>query len=101
MCVLAPLCEFVMNAITVPFRVAVSSVEGWESLMHTTAKSVHSKRRTGMVVQKLSIWGVPKRTCFTNVRNMVSRKDDDSPLIVSVARAFHLSLYTLLGDDGF
>lgn len=90
-----------MNAIMVPSRVDVSSVEGWESLMHTTAKSAHSKRRTGMVVQKLSIWAVRKRTCFTNVRNMVLRKDDDSPLIVFVARAFYLPLYTILGNDGF
>lgn len=36
-----------------------------------------------------------------NVRNMVLRKDDDSPLIGFVARAFYLPLYTILGNDGF
>ncbi|TXG74411.1 hypothetical protein EZV62_002990 [Acer yangbiense] len=57
--------------------VDVLSAEEWEYLMPATAKNVPSKRKTGMVVQKLLIWGVPKQTCFTSVRNMVIRKDDD------------------------
>jgi len=69
-------CEYVMNATTGPFRVAVLSAEAWEFLMPTIAKSVHSRRKIGMVVQKLSIWVVPRQTCSMNGKNMVLRKDD-------------------------
>ena len=66
-----------MNATTDPFGVDMLSAVEWESLMLTTAKSVLSKRKTGMVVRKLLIWGVPKRTCSMSARNTVLRKDDD------------------------
>ena len=38
-----------------PFKVAVLFVEEWVFLMPTIAKSVHSRRKIGMDVQKLSI----------------------------------------------
>jgi hypothetical protein len=44
-----------MNATMDPFRVGVLSVEEWAFLMPTIAKSVHSRRKTGMDVQKLLI----------------------------------------------
>ncbi|KAK0587191.1 hypothetical protein LWI29_018832 [Acer saccharum] len=56
-------CTLVMNATTDPFRVDGLSAVECESPMLTTAKSVLSKRKTGMVVRKLLILGVPKRTC--------------------------------------
>lgn len=55
MCVLAHLCGFVMNATMDHSRAGVLSVEEWEFLMPTTAKSVRSKRKIGMVVLKLLI----------------------------------------------
>jgi len=55
MSALAHLFEFVMNATMGPFRVGVLSVEEWEFLMPTTAKSVRSRRKIGMDVQKLLI----------------------------------------------
>lgn len=57
-------------------RCVICSVEEWGFLTPTIAKSAHSRRKTGMVVQKLSIWGALRQICFTNVKNMVSRKDD-------------------------
>lgn len=44
--------------------------------MRTTVKSVRFKRRTVMVVQRLSIWEVRKLTYSTKERNTGSRKDD-------------------------
>ena len=55
MCALAHLFGFVMNATMDPSKVAVLFVEEWEFLMPTIAKSVHSRRKIGMDVQKLSI----------------------------------------------
>lgn len=66
-----------MNATTDRFRVGVLSVEDSEFLMPTIAKSVHSRRKIGMDVQRSSTWGVRKQISFTNGRNMVSRRDDD------------------------
>ena len=76
MCALAHSCEFAMNATMDPFRVAVSSVEEWESLMPTIARSAHSRRKIEMAVQKLSIWEVPRQTCSMSVKSMVLRKGD-------------------------
>ncbi|KAI8523555.1 hypothetical protein RHMOL_Rhmol13G0083400 [Rhododendron molle] len=69
-------CGFVMNATMGPFRVVALSAEEWGFLTPTIAKSAHSKRQTGMVVQKLSTWGALRQICFTNVKYMVSRKVD-------------------------
>lgn len=55
MCVRAHLCGSVMSATMDPMKVAVSSVEEWEFLMHTTAKSAHNRRKIEMAVPKLSI----------------------------------------------
>lgn len=77
MCALARLWGFVMNATTDLFRVGVLSVEDSEFLMPTIAKSVHSRRKIGMDVQRSSTWGVRKQIFFTNGRNMVSRRDDE------------------------
>lgn len=63
-------------ATTGPFRAVALSVEEWGFLTPTIAKSAHSRRKTGMVVQKLSTRGALRQICFTNVKNMVSRKDD-------------------------
>ncbi|KAL6979079.1 hypothetical protein U1Q18_020745 [Sarracenia purpurea var. burkii] len=71
-----------MNATTDPSRAAVLSVEEWEFPMLTTAKSAHSRRKIGMVVPKLSIWGVPKLTCSTNGKNTVLRKDDSFCVVI-------------------
>ncbi|KAL0372783.1 UNVERIFIED_CONTAM: PHD finger-like domain-containing protein 5A [Sesamum calycinum] len=49
---LAPLSESAMNATMDRSKVAVSSVEGWGSPMHTIAKSAHSKKKIGMAVQR-------------------------------------------------
>ena len=76
MCVLARLFEFAMNATMDPFRDAVLFAEGLEFLMHTIARNARSRRKTGMVVQKLSIWGVPKQTCSMSAKNMDLRRDD-------------------------
>lgn len=53
MCDPAHLFEFVMNATMGPFRVDALYVEEWESLMLITVKSVHSRKKIGMAVQKL------------------------------------------------
>lgn len=66
-----------MNATTDRFRVDVLSVEDSEFLMRTIAKSVHSRRKIGMDVQRSSTWGVRKQISFTKGRNMVSRRDDE------------------------
>ncbi|KAJ4723466.1 hypothetical protein OWV82_006836 [Melia azedarach] len=58
----APLFEFAMIATMDLFRADVLSTEEWGSLMPTTAKSVRSKRMTGMAVPKLLIWEVPTLT---------------------------------------
>lgn len=75
MCALARWSEFVMSATTDHFRVAVSSVEEWESLMPTTVKSVPNKRKIGMGVLKSLILEVLRQICFMSARNMASRKD--------------------------
>ena len=80
MCVLAHWCGFAMSATMDPFRVVALSVEEWEFLMPTIAKSALSRRKIGTVVQKLSIWGVPKQICSMKGKNMVSRKDDSIEL---------------------
>jgi hypothetical protein len=67
MCALAHSCEYVMNATMDPFRVGVLSVEEWEFLMPTIAKSVHSRRKIGMDAPKLLIWGVPKQIYCINI----------------------------------
>ena len=98
MCALAHLCEYVTNATMDPFRVGVLSVEEWEFLMPTIAKSVHSRRKIGMDAPKLLIWGVPKQIYSMNVRNMVLRKDDDHWIdtrLVLLTRSFLLELTNL------
>ncbi|XWS71563.1 hypothetical protein CRYUN_Cryun03dG0148500 [Craigia yunnanensis] len=76
-----------MNATTTHFRVGVLSLEEWEYLMHITARSVHSKRKIGMVVRKLLILGVLRLTYSMSVKNMVLRKDD-CWIILSVVTRF-------------
>lgn len=76
MCGLAHLFVCAMSAITGHFKAGVSYVEVLGSPMHTTVKSAHSRRKIGMAVQRLSIWGVPRQIFSMNVKNMVSRKDD-------------------------
>ena len=45
--------------------------------MHTIAENVSSKERIVTVVQRLSTWDRPRRICFTNERNMDSKRDDE------------------------
>lgn len=93
MCVLAPLSVFVMNATMDLFRVVVLSVEEWEYLMPTTARSVPSRRKIGTGVPKLSTWGVPKLTCSMNGKNMASRKDEDVFLVILIMLLLALMCY--------
>ena len=67
-----------MNATTDRFRAVVLSVEESGFLMLIIAKSVHSRRKTGMDVRRLSILVVPRQISFMNGRSMVSRKGDRS-----------------------
>lgn len=59
--------------------------------MPTTAKSVHNRRKIEMGVPKLSILGALKRTCFTSVRNMGLRNDDEHLL-------YRFSMWFMLFD---
>ena len=55
MCVLKPWCVFVMSVIMVPTWVDASFVEDRALVMLIIAKSVSSRRRTGMDVVRSSI----------------------------------------------
>ncbi|KAK1381560.1 hypothetical protein POM88_028304 [Heracleum sosnowskyi] len=74
-----------MNATTDHSRVDVLSVAVLEFPMHITARSVHSKRKIGMGVLRLRIWGVQRRISSTNERNMVLKNDDINSFLLSAA----------------
>ena len=44
--------------------------------MPIIAGSAHSLKKTGMAVQKLLIWGVPRRICGMSAKSMALRIDD-------------------------
>lgn len=60
-----------------PSKVDALSAEGLVYPMPTIAKSAHNRRKIGMGVQKLLIWGALKQICFMNARNMVLRKGEE------------------------
>lgn len=66
MCVPVLLCVYATNATMVRSKAAVLSAEGLGSLMLTSAKSVRSRRKTGMVAPKIvnrKKCGFKKRWC--------------------------------------
>ena len=76
-CVPALWCVFATNATTGRSKAGVLYAEGLGSRMLTTAKSVRSRRKTEMVVPRLSTLGVLRRISSMNVRSMDSRNDED------------------------
>lgn len=65
-----------MSATMVHSREGVWSAEESVSQTPTTARSVPSRRRTGMVVPRSSISEVPRQISSTSARSMVLRRDD-------------------------
>ncbi|GFQ07302.1 phd finger-like domain-containing protein 5b [Phtheirospermum japonicum] len=89
----APSFEFVMNATTNRFKVAVSFVEVSGFLMRTIARSEHSKKKIGTGARRLSISGVRKWIYSTRTKSMVLKRDD-LPMYI-------LGAYVFLKDIGF
>lgn len=75
-CVRALWCVSVTNATTGHSKAGALYAEGLGSRMLTTAKSVRSRRKTEMVVLRLSTSGALRRISSMNVRNMDSKNDD-------------------------
>lgn len=61
-----------------PIKGGALFVEDQEYQMHTTAKSVPSKKKTVMDVQRLWIWVALKPIFFMNGKNMVSRGGEEA-----------------------
>lgn len=77
MCVPALWCVSVTSATTGHSKAAVLSAEVLGSRMLTTARSVRNRRKTEMAAPRSSTLGVPRLISSMNVRNMVSKNDDD------------------------
>lgn len=55
--------------------------------MHIIVKNVSNKKKIGMVVLRLLIWGVLRQTYFMRGKNMDLKKDD----IININVLFYLN----------
>ncbi len=65
-----------MSATMARTKDVVSSVEGQECLMLTTAKNAPFKKKIEMDALRLSTLAAPRRTCSTKERSTASRRGD-------------------------
>lgn len=78
-----------MNATMDRTKDDVSSVVDQEYRTRTTAKSVQSKKRTEMDVQRSSIWAAVKRIYFTNEKSTDLKRDNSEHF---VSKSLELSI---------